>query len=57
MKAKELIEKLQALDPEMEVFIEQGEEYEYMKAYTVTELEMYNAETDEEMTAIVIEYC
>ncbi len=56
MKAKEIIEKLQALDPEMEVFIQQGEDYDYMKSYTVKIKELFNEEEEAEETAIVIEY-
>lgn len=57
MKAKELIEKLQAFDPEKEVFIEQGEDYNYMKAQAVRELELSTEDFEEEVTAIVIDYC
>ena len=35
MKAKELIEKLKGIDPEMEICIEQGGHTDYMLAYTL----------------------
>jgi len=59
MKAKHLIAELQKQDPEAEVFIEQGEEYDYMKAYHVrakTLLDADNLVDDFMVEAIVIDY-
>lgn len=42
MKAKELLEILSKQDHEKEVFIQQGEEYDYMKVYSVKEKEIVN---------------
>jgi hypothetical protein len=61
MKVKELIELLQQQDPEKEVFIQQGEEVDYMVVYSVRETELldndsiYEEET-ESIKAVVIEY-
>lgn len=59
MKVKDLIKELQKQDPEKEVMIQQGEEYDYMKAYTVKEVELWDAnapEEDDTMDVVVIEY-
>lgn len=66
MKVKDLIAELQKQDPEKEVMIQQGEEYDYMVAYTVKAKELLDTERfdgmdddDEEHTttnAVVIEY-
>jgi hypothetical protein len=58
MKNKDLIKKLQKLDPEKEVMIQQGEEYDYMTAYTVKEKELTDMDTSEQdvISVIVIEY-
>ena len=60
MKVKELIEMLQKQDPEKEVFIQQGEEYDYMRVYSVREKELLDVdgieEDDEVIKAVVIEY-
>lgn len=62
MKVKELIELLKQQDPEKEVFIQQGEEYDYMTVCTVKGKEIRNADEDDEdnedfiIDAIVIEY-
>jgi hypothetical protein len=60
MKVKQLIAELQKQDPEKEVMIQQGEEYDYMAVYTVKEKELSDAtyDDDEDLTikAVVIEY-
>lgn len=57
MKVKELIELLQKQDPEKPVYIQQGEQYAYMFAYTVKETKIYDAEDyDTLMDVVVIEY-
>ena len=59
MEVKELIAELQKQDPEKEVMIQQGEEFDYMKAYTVKEAELWDADAPEEddiMEVVVIEY-
>ena len=59
MKVKELIEILSKQDPEKEVMIQQGEEYDYMVAYSVKEkdlVDMDDVVDDGIVTAVVIEY-
>lgn len=58
MKTKELIELLKAQDPEKEVMIQQGEDYDYMLAYTVKEIELVDSDSDLDDTNlfVVIEY-
>lgn len=59
MKVRDLIKELQKQDPEKEVMIQQGEEFDYMKAYTVKEIELWDAnapEEDDTMDVVVIEY-
>ena len=57
MKVKDLIIELQKQDPEKEVMIQQGEDYDYMAIYTVKELEIIDMTSDdEEITAVVIDY-
>jgi hypothetical protein len=59
MKVKDLIKELQKQDPEKEVMIQQGEEFDYMKAYTVKEIELWDANAPEEedtMNVVAIEY-
>ena len=59
MKVKELIELLKARDPEKEVMIQQGEEYDYMKAYTVKEIEIVDMDDDADddiINVVAIEY-
>ena len=59
MKAKDLINELQKQDPEKEVMIQQGEEFDYMKAYTVKLVELWDAnapEEDDTMYVVVIDY-
>jgi len=51
MKVKELIKELQKQDPEKEVMIQQGEEFDYMSIQTVKE--MY-VDMDEEMILSVV---
>jgi len=59
MKVKDLIKELKKQDPEKEIMIQQGEEFDYMVAYTVKEKELVDMNTIEEedkITAVVIEY-
>lgn len=66
MKVKELIEQLKKQDPEKDVMIQQGEEFDYMVAYTVKEKELldvekfnaYDEDNDIHVTTkcVVIEY-
>ena len=59
MKVKELIAELQKQDPEKDVMIQQGEEFDYMKAYTVKEMELWKEnepEEDDTRDVVVIEY-
>ena len=60
MKVKELIELLSNKDPEKEVFIQQGEEFDYMAVYSVKEKKLIEDFTDndyETIKVVVIEYC
>jgi len=59
MKVKELIEMLQKQDPEKEIMIQQGEEFDYALAYSVREMELCSMADDAESPEImyvVIEY-
>lgn len=59
MKVRDLIEELKKQDPEKEVMIQQGEEYDYMKAYTVKLAELWDmnsVQDDDTMNVVVIEY-
>ena len=59
MKVKDLIKELQKHDPEKLVCIQQGEEFDYMIAQTVTEFELWDERTvDEDATfeAVAIMY-
>ena len=59
MKVRDLIEELKKQDPEKEVMIQQGEEYDYMKAYTVKLAELWDmnsVQDDDIMNVVVIEY-
>lgn len=59
MKVKDLIKELEKQNQEKEVFIQQGEEYDYMSVYTVKEMDIINMNSiyeDEEINAIVIKY-
>ena len=59
MKVKDLIKELEKQDPEKEVMIQQGEEFDYMVAYTVKEkdlVDMINVVDDGIIQAVVIEY-
>ena len=58
MKVKDLIIKLQKQDPEKEVMIQQGEDYDYMAIYTIRETGLVDmtSDDDEEITTVVIDY-
>ena len=56
MKVKELIDLLSKQDPEKEVMIQQGDEYEYMIAYSVKEMDLVEWDHDNVITVVVIEY-
>ncbi len=57
MKVKDLINLLQKQDPEREILIEQGEEYDYMVAYSVKEKDVPDIYNEEKIIeAVVIEY-
>lgn len=59
MKVKDLIKELKKQDPEKEVMIQQGEEYDYMKVYTVKDVELRGSDSlneDDTMDVVVIEY-
>jgi len=59
MKVKDLIKELQKQDPEKEVMIQQGEEFDYIKAYTVKVkdlVDMNDMVDDGIIQAVVIEY-
>lgn len=57
MKVSELIELLKGYDPEKEVMIQQGEEFDYMVVYTVREKDVYDGDFEEDKSVVVIEYC
>lgn len=59
MKVKELIALLSKQDPEMPVMIQQGEEYDYMIAHSVKEIDLVDMDDvvdDGIITAVVIDY-
>ena len=59
MIVKDLIKKLQRQNPEKEVMIQQGEEYDYMKAYSVGVVELLDANSvneDDIIDVVVIKY-
>lgn len=58
MKVKDLIKRLEQQDPEKEVMIQQGEDYDYMLAYTVKEIELVDSDSisDDTNLFVVIEY-
>jgi hypothetical protein len=58
MKVKELIELLSKQDPEKEVMIKQGEEYDYMAIYSVREMEVVDmhSNNDNEIEIIAIDF-
>lgn len=56
MTVKQLITELQKHNPEKEVYIQQGEEYEYMTVYTVREKAIFDVHEDNEINIVVIEY-
>jgi hypothetical protein len=57
MKVKELIEKLSKQNPDLQVMIEQGEEFDYTAAQFVREKEVISEEDEEPTTVVVIDYC
>ena len=57
MKVKELIDLLKSQDPEKEVLIQQGEDYDYMEVNSVTEKEvLMEDDWDESHKVVVIQY-
>jgi hypothetical protein len=58
MKVKELIDQLKNQDPEKEVMIQQGYDWDYMTVHTVREEEILDMDgvNDEIIKAVVIEY-
>ena len=59
MKVKDVIKELQKQNPEKEVMIQQGEEFDYMKVYTVKRVELRDVNSTEEdgtIDVVVIEY-
>lgn len=60
MLVQELIDQLLKHDPHMPVMIQQGEEYDYMVAYSVKVKELLNMDEDDDddsiVKAVVIEY-
>lgn len=54
MKVAQLIVELQKHDPEKEVMIQQGEEFDYMEVYSVKEKEVIH--DDDTRHVVVIEY-
>lgn len=59
MKVKDLINELLKHDQQKEVFIQQGEEYDYMKVYSIKEKQLNNLDSideDEIINAVVIKY-
>ncbi len=58
MKVKDLIERLKNQDPEKEVMIQQGEEYDYVVVYSVKEKEMEldNYDSVKKVNVVTIEY-
>ncbi len=59
MKVKQLIELLKAQDPEKEVMIQQGEEYDYMRVHSVRVKELANNDCEDlpdVIDSVVIEY-
>lgn len=60
MKVRELIEMLKKQDQEIEVMIQQGEEYDYAPASSVEEMKLFdmseNSETDEPKHYLTINY-
>jgi hypothetical protein len=56
MKVSELIGLLQQQDPDKEVMIQQGEEYDYMAVYSVRVVEVTNLDDEDNTEAVCIEY-
>lgn len=56
MKVSELISALQKQDPEKEVMIQQGEEFDYMRVYSVRKKEFLMDNTMEIEQCVTIEY-
>jgi hypothetical protein len=56
MKVCELMEMLKHQDPNKEVMIQQGEEFDYMTVYTVRRLEVINPDDEDPTDAVVIEF-
>lgn len=56
MKVSELISELQKHDPEKEVMIQQGEEFRYMRVYSVREKDFLMEYTMEIEQCVTIEY-
>lgn len=58
MKVKDLIEQLKKQDPEKDVMIQQGEEFDYMLAHSVRVIELADclSEDEENIEAVVIQY-
>ena len=56
MKVFELIELLKHQDPDKEVMIQQGEEFDYMAVYSVRRLEVINDDDEDPTEAVCIEY-
>jgi hypothetical protein len=56
MKVSELIGLLQQQDPDKEVMIQQGEEFDYMAVYSVRVVEVTHLDDEENTEAVCIEY-
>lgn len=56
MKVKELIELLQQQDPGKEVMMQQGEDYDYVPAEKMCEIELIDSNNDTTIKAVVIQY-
>lgn len=56
LTVKDLIKKLKQIDPDKQVFIQQGGEEDYMAIYSVLEKELLDFETDTLEQAVVLEF-
>ncbi len=60
MRVKDLIKELKRQDPDKEVMIQQGEEYDYMTVYSVKTKDVVDMHSndfeDDVIEAVVIEY-
>lgn len=56
LTVKDLIKKLKQIDPDKQVFIQQGGEEDYMAIYSVCEKELLDFETDTLEQAVVLEF-